>query len=316
MPTTPRAHAGFSMIELLVGIGISLVILAAVTAAYIGTAGIGRANARVSEIQANGQQAMDVLRRDIINAGFLGLTGDPNQISAPTGVTITNDCAAGFTFNVRQAVWASNETNPFSASCVPSANFRGGDVLAIRRLGLAQVGTIDSTRLYLRSAYQAARLFLGSAPPSDFTFAPVTDYGTDASVYFVSPFTASAAESPAVPALYRVRLLPGPAISAPELVASGVEDLQVQFEVLDAGTGQTQLLDGGTAPLDADSVTTTETGWDSVVAVHVFMLVRASNAEAGYAPGERTYTLGSKTVIVNDNIPRQVLASVFSLRNR
>lgn len=312
----PRASRGFSMIELLIGTGISLVILSAVTAAYIGTSSIGRANARVSEIQSIGQQAMDVLRRDIINAGFSGLTGDPDQFAPPTGVVVGNSCANGFAFNLRQAVWAANDANPFNGSCIPAANYATGDVLVVRRLGLAPGGALQATRLYLRSAYQAGVFFQGSAPPASFTFVPAVDYAVDTTLYFISPFTTAANESPAVPALYRVRLIDGPAMTAPELVATGVEDLQVQFEVLDATTGTTRLLDPGVAPIDVNSVTTTASGWDSVVAVHVFLLVRARSAEAGYAPGNRTYTLGSKNVAVNDGIQRQVLSSVFSLRNR
>jgi len=42
----------------------------------------------------------------------------------------------------------------------------------------------------------------------------------------------------------------------------------------------------------------------------------AQGSEGGFAPGSRTYTLGSREVTYNDSIPRQVMASVFSLRNR
>jgi len=311
----PRPNRGFSLIELMVGVGISLIILAALTSTYITTAGIGRANQRVSEILTNGQQAMDALRRDVINSGFSGLTGDMNQISRASA-TVTNDCATGFAMNLRQAVWGTDDSNPFGATCIPSANYLRGDVLAVRRLGIVPTGTLQATRLYVRSAYQVGEYFLGSAPPASFAFTPWSDYVADAAVYFISPFTVSAAESPQVPALYRVRLTPGPAISAPELIASGIDDLQVQYEVRDATTGQIRIYDAGGAPLADSSVTFTESGWDSVVAVRVFLLARAQAVEAGYSPGERTFTLGSRQVTFNDSIPRQVMSSVFSLRNR
>jgi hypothetical protein len=154
--------------------------------------------------------------------------------------------------------------------------------------------------------------------PATFTFTPAESYAADAVVYFISPFTVSANESPPVPALYRVRLVPGPAMSAPELVASGIEDMQVQFDVRNGD--DVQVLDPGAAPLTAaiaaDSATDGPTGWDDVVAVRVFLLVRAQAGEVGFTPGSRDYQLGSRTVTFNDNIPRQVLSSVFSLRNR
>ncbi len=311
----PRASRGFSLIELMVGVGISLVILAALASTYVTTAGIGRANQRVSEILTNGQAAMDALRRDIINSGFSGLTGDLNQMER-AATAVSNDCATGFAMNLRQAVWGANDANPFSASCIPASNYLRGDVLAVRRLGIVQTGALQATRLYVRSAYQAGEYFLGSAPPASFGWTPSADYVADAAVYFISPFTVSAAESPQVPALYRVRLLPGPAMSAPELVASGIDDLQVQYEVREGSTGQIRIYDAGTAPITDSSVTFTATGWDDVVAVRLFLLVRAQALEAGYTPGERTFTLGSRQVTFNDSIPRQVMSSVLSLRNR
>jgi len=314
--TRARASRGFTLIELLVGVAISLVILAAAAMMYISTAGIGRSSLRVAEIQGNGQQAMDTLRRDIINAGFHGLTGDPDQLFPAATVSVSNDCANGFAMNLRQAVWAANDANPFSAACIPTANYLGGDVLAIRRLGIVPTGSLQSTRLYLRSAFQAGQYFVGSSPPTTFGFTPSADYVADAAVYFISPFTASASESPQVPALYRVRLVPGPALSTPELVASGIDSLQVQFDVRDAATGQVRIYDAGGAPLADSSVASGSTGWDSVVAVRVFLLVRAQTGDVGFTPGSRTYTLGSRQVTFNDNIPRQVMSSVFSLRNR
>lgn len=314
-----RTSRGFTLIELMVGVGISLLVLMAAAAMYISSAGIGRSSLRVAEIQNNGQQAMDALRRDINNAGFRGLTGDPDQLSPAAAVAVSNDCATGFVMNLRQAVWAANDANPFSAtaSCIPSAtaNYLRGDVLAIRRLGAVRPsGTPEPTRLYLRSAFQAGQYFVGSAQPTAFGYTPSVDYIADAAVYFIRAFTAD--ESPQVPALYRVRLLPGPAMSTPELVASGIDDLQVQFDVRDAATDQVRIYDAGSAPLDKGSDYRDSSGWDSVVAVRVFLLVRAQSGEVGFAPGSRTYTLGSRTVTFNDNIPRQVMRSVFSLRNR
>jgi type IV pilus assembly protein PilW len=320
--TSTRANRGFTLIELLVGIAISLVIVVAAAAMYISTAGIGRSSLRAAEIQGNGQQAMDALRRDLIAAGFRGLTGDPDQLSPAAAVSVSNDCESGFAMNLRQAVWASNDANPFSAtsSCIPStASYLRGDVLAIRRLGavLPSGTTPESTRLYLRSAFQAGQYFVGSSPPLTFGYTPSVDYVADASVYFIRSSTAN--ESPQVPALYRVRLVAGatgPAISAPELVAAGIDDLQVQFDVRDAATGQVRIYDAGGAPLADGSTASAATGWDRVVAVRVFLLVRAQAGEGGYAPGSRTYTLGSRQITFDDYIPRQVMSSVFSLRNR
>jgi len=313
LPAAARASRGFSLVELMVGVGISMVILMATTAMYITTASIGRANVRSTEIQNSGQQAMDALRRDLINAGFRALTGDPDQIYRAS-LTVTNDCVAGFAMNLRQAVWAANDSNPFGNTCVPTASYLRGDVLAIRRLGIVPTGALDASLLYVRSAFQVGQYFLGNSPPT-LAFSPTADYLADAAVYFINPFSSSAAESPQVPALYRVRLGSGPAMGAPELVAAGVDDLQVQFDVVDLSTNQIRIVEPGTAPLNAGAADTSSSGWDNVAAVRVFLLVRAQSGDVGFAPGERTYTLGSRQVTFDDNVPRQVVSSVFNLRN-
>ena len=90
----------------------------------------------------------------------------------------------------------------------------------------------------------------------------------------------------------------------PELVASGVENLQVRY-----GVFQT---DDTVRYLRADQMATED--WDLVRSVQVSLLMRAATAEAGYT-NTTSYDLSGTTVTVNDSYPRLALSALVQQRN-
>ena len=122
-------------------------------------------------------------------------------------------------------------------------------------------------------------------------------------MYYVSPYTTSADESPRVPALYRLKLGDGPAMQ-PELIASGVENFQVRYGIVTAA-GTHQYLDAQNVGID---------DWDLVSSVEISLLVRAGAKEPGYT-ASATYKVGDKTVTASDGYRRVVFSTVVQLRN-
>jgi type IV pilus assembly protein PilW len=294
---------GFSLIELMVAITIGLLIVAAMLANLNVSATSNRTNARVADFQTNGRFATDFLRRELQHSGFAGVS----WINlTDTGATATTDygCGAGFAANIAQPIWGADDSNPFSTSCIPSTNYARGDILVLRRAGLdsiASTTTLSASSLYFRSEYVRGSVFIGPTRPASLQ-SPVEDHLLETDVYYISPWTNSATESPQVPALYRMTLGTGPAMSA-QLVASGIENMQVQYGVNTAA---------GTRFYDASSVPSTE--WTSVVAVRLWLLARSTTAEPGLS-NTSTYTMGNQTVTASDGYLRQVFPLVVTLRN-
>ena len=108
-------------------------------------------------------------------------------------------------------------------------------------------------------------------------------------------------ESPRIPALYRTRLAPGPAM-VPELIASGVENMQVRFGRFDPALG-TQYHDPAAV---AD--------WDTISSVQVTLLMRGTAVEPGYQ-NTTTYEIADQKLEVSDGYRRTVLSTVVQLRN-
>lgn len=296
-------HRGFSIIELMVALTIGLIIVAAMLQNLTVASGSNRTNARVAEFQGNGRFATDFLRREIQHSGFAGVSW--TQLTQ-IGATATTDygCGVGFASNIAQPIWGANDTNPLDAgNCIPAANYARGDILVLRRADLDSIPpttTLASNLLYFRSEYLQGSVFLGPTRPVGLQ-SPVADYLLRTDVYYVSPWTNSAAENPKIPALYRMTLGPGP-LMTPQLVASNIENMQVQYGVSTAA---------GTRYYEASAVPASL--WPNVVSVRLWLLARSTDVEPGYG-NTSTYTLGDQTITASDGYQRQVFPLVVQIR--
>ncbi len=303
------AQFGFSIIELMVATTVSLFIIGALITVVLSSASTGRTRDRASDLQTNGRYAVEQIKNELVHAGYLGISSlfFPDQSLTADGINVTDACDTTTVGRLSQRVWGANDANPFAATCIPAASYSTGDVLVIRALDSTPVvAPFSTTRVYYHSAYEGGQPFVGPTPP-DFTGSnkqpPYVDYALQETVYYVSPFTTSPAEIPLVPALYRTRLGAGPAM-APELVASGVENMQVRYGVFQTNSTVRYL--------SADEITPTE--WDLVKSVQIWLLMRSPSIDTGYQ-NNNTYTMGTQAIAVNDGFRRLLLSSVIELRN-
>ena len=320
-----RSQSGFTLIELMISVTIGLGILAGLVVVLSSSSGNSKSNDRTAELMTNGRYALNNIRQELRQAGFRGYTwAEPSAAGALGLVAGDNECLeAGatqeaFVANLRQGVWGANDANPFAGRCIPAASFaNGNDVLVVRRLAQIPATAHDVNTLYFRTSYERGQMFRSTSAPVNppvFTGGPtpLASFAMQIYVYYISPFTVSATETPLVPALYRVALMSNGTMVR-ELVASGIERMQVQYGVLTT-VPDTQYLDAGGAPLEASSFNPGSSGWDDVNSVRVWLLARNSAPEPGLA-NTSTYVMGDQNVVVNDNIRRHLFSTVVQLRN-
>jgi type IV pilus assembly protein PilW len=323
--TTPQQ--GFSLVELLVSMALGLLLIVALLAA-LEAAGEGlRSNDRSSELGQAGYIALSSLKEELRQAGFLGLArAGPNVADAPAPwIEPTSGCAeAGgtpgdFVANIAQGIWGADSANPFAGphSCLASGNYVAGtDVLVLRRLSSSPEDTLVANTVYFQSSYGRGHLLRGSTeaitPVQAGAALPAAIYAVKTYVYFVSPFSASAAESPRVPALWRLALQADGSM-ARELVASGVERMQLQYGVA-SPQGEMQFHDGLPGAASVGQSKDPLPGWPNVSAVRLWLLLRSATPEPGYV-NSQTYTMGNQPYTVNDGFRRQLLSTVVQLRN-
>lgn len=305
------ASAGLSMIELMVGLTIGLVIVAAVLQSFAASSTNANLNSFVAEYQTNGRYALEVLKREIRHAALHPLVWDAAQVGT-TNTASGKDygCGAGVSTNVMQGVVASNEGSLFPSTCFSSSKtdrkYLRGDMLMLRRTATDAVTAYLSGAPYIRVSYGAGNVFVGGSDTPNATIAaPHFDYPLRSDIYFINEFTTSATESPKVPALYRLVLSGGAnPTMVPELVASNVEHLQVQFgQVIDPLAGTIQYFNANAVP-----------NWSAVSSVRIWLLLRSTQAEP--AMTSATYQLGDLSYTPGDSFRRTVLSSTIDLRNQ
>lgn len=337
---TSRAKAaGFSLIELMVSITIGLVIIASLVGVLSATSSSSSSNDRESDLVTNGRYALDSMKLEIRKAGFKGYTyyssatslGTPSPWTAPSsGCYETGSSAGAFISNFHQGIWGGDNSNPFSANCIPgdgtaatSSYAANTDVLVLRRLSdfpLGNTTALAANTIYFQSTYTQGQLFRStSAAPVRPTFPgaqqPLDTFALQTYVYYISPFTVSSAEVPLIPSLCRMAIQPDGSM-ARELVVSGIERMQIQYGVqkTDPNTGlltvqYVETLAGG--PSDNATVAA---AWDTVKSVRLWLLARGTTAEPGYV-NKQTYPMGNQSYTPNDGFRRQLFSTIVELRN-
>lgn len=319
--------SGFTLIEMMIAVTIGLFILGAVSAVAINSARSSRANDRTSELQSNGRYALDVLRRDIQHAGQSGMTPSSTLLTAKTqgffsiasGVAVTGDCANGFALKLEEPITGADDpaATPYPG-CLTTANIARGDVLTVRYADMSNLWPVNAATptvapaaaanndIYFRSSYSTSALFQkGGTAPTALGTGPMQDQLMMTHVYYISPNTSG---NDGIPALYRVSLIAG--AMTPELVVSGIENLQVQYGVVfNPSTGITQYFDANNV---AD--------WTLVQSVRIWILARNSGNERGEAySNQTTYQMGNAsyvpTVNTNDQYRRQLYMTTVQMRN-
>ncbi len=295
-------QSGFSIIELLVAMVLSLFLLTALIEILLnGKQSFNSAN-NLSRLQENGRVATNLIVSDLKRAGYMGGNSDiPNIFGSAGQVAAAVNCPTGNTNWARmvtQRIAGLDDSNAGFA-CIPNATYLRGDVLAVRYAApWIATGALSANQLYLRSSLFEGKIFAGSDEAAAVNVVldqPQSVRQIISHAYFVGD-SGRTCNGQAVPSLFRVRLDPNSQPTVDELLP-GVENFQVQYGI----AGQY---------VDANAVA----GFNNVVTVRFWLLIRSECAESGFVDG-RTYTLGNQVITPADNYRRQLYSSVVMLRN-
>lgn len=310
------------MVEMMISITIGLMIVAALIGVLTSNSRSTKTNDRTAELQSNGRFALDHLQRELRHAGYRGYTwaepSTPGTAPAVTNECLDNAAANGsFAQNIRQGIWGANDSNPYTANCLPATQRLRGDVLVIRRVANQPATDCTSnptgaSTLYFRSSYAAGQVFQGTTPPA-ISGPPCGDFALQEYVYYIGNGGENGADT-TVSALRRIALQANGSM-LDELVVSGIEHMEVQYGST-ATDLNTRYYNAGEAPdLTAASTELALNGWDNVNSVRIWLLARNTQAESGYT-NTNTYNMGDVIYDpVDDNFRRQLFTTVVQLRN-
>jgi type IV pilus assembly protein PilW len=347
---SPYHCRGFSMVELMIALVITLILLAGIGQIFLSSKKSFVIQNNLARIQENGRYAMDVLVSDLRRAGYWGGNADINTITGSEGINpaATEACTiadpANWARMLNRSIYGldltGNEKPSDSGndySCIQDAGatpYVRGDVMLVRYAHPSAVGSITKplpcasgstiaqcypNEYFLRSSLFRGRLFKGSdSEDTDNTLvAPaIRTAELVAHAYYIgtSNNTSACPADGAVPTLFRIELSSAGGITAEE-IAYGVDNLQIKYGVDSSGDGViNRYYDGD----DIDSTDAAKPDWEDVVATRVWLLVRAECPETGYT-NDNAYAMGNESYTPADTAGRgyrrKLYTSTIQMRN-
>ena len=273
-PRLPRhavgatAQHGVSLIELMVSLAIGLVLVIALSALFVGSSTLRREVELSAEVIENGRYGLDLLGRELSQAGFYGpLTLPTGSTAAPCSTTLSE--------------WADSLSIPVigvnNAAADPGCIARkpDTDAIFIQRASTCRVGEAGCEAENAGNAYlqvsecgteYSAKPFVVGAGGDAATFALQTKAcdGTHAAkrklvrrLFYVSPTNV----------LSSVDITLAGA-SAPVALVDNIEQMQLEYAIDDNADGT------------PDAFSSTPADWTQVIGARLWLLARSTGASA------------------------------------
>jgi type IV pilus assembly protein PilW len=314
-----RSQRGFSLIELLVGLGIGVFLIAGTLSVYQESQSAILTSERMARMQESGRYAISVIEEDIRAVGLWGKLNSTEFVAGratpadPVDIAVSSDCESNWAVNIDTPIQGSEDNNMYAASCLGGVGYvTDSDVLVLRYADHRDLTVADLRPggLYLRSDQTHAEIFAGTTLPGGFaTDAQLNELHSTA--YFVS---SSSDSNPDVPSLRRaiVDTSGGQPAIVTEEVISGIEDMQVQYGVDLNNDGSANSYVGADLVADASQI----------VSLRLWLRTRTEQEELGYEDdrvwlySETRFVPTATTATDDDAFRRAVVSKTIELRNR
>ena len=289
-----RARAsGVSLIELLVAVTIGGLLIFGATKVYVDSKATFEVNETAARLQETARYALSVMEPDLRMANYLGLikgghmvTGKHPQTDASTGVAQL--CGNNFAQDIETSLEASDNSYSLGCGAFGAGAVASADTVTVRRAAIAPSSGSGTDRLRICSTRTAVWLVTDTgALGCTGTGSQINDLVVN--TYYVDQDSTQRAGLPSLRRRPLGSVGGAPQFLDDEEIIPGIEDMQVQFGV-DLGpdrngSAQRYINPSGLASL-ADV--------DQIVAVRIWLLVRAENPEVGFRDN-RTYEYGDRS---------------------
>ncbi|MGQ0429587.1 MAG: PilW family protein [Gammaproteobacteria bacterium] len=324
---------GMSLVELMVALAIGLFLLAGAITVFGKTRDLYRTNDTAARLQETARYAMSTIEADLRVANYWGLMSRADLVENGPALNLASlpdvdpayalpadlvgyaatISSCGAMWAVKLPAYVEATDNAYGLACAAfGAAVAGADTLTIRRASTQPIPAgqlaANAGRIKVQSSRVQGSLFQGSALPAGYAPALSETRALVAHGYYVDQ---ASEMDPGMPSLRRKQLDfdgAAPAIIDREIVP-GVEDLQIEYGAdLDNDQNADYFVQPGTA-IPAG---------DQIVAVRVWLLVRAEQAEVAFTD-TRTYDYASRTgaaaITPNDPFRRVLISKTMALRN-
>jgi type IV pilus assembly protein PilW len=314
-------QAGFSVVELMIAMLLSMALAGGIISVFVNNNYSFKQDENIGRMQDDARHALREIAFDLSMAGHYADLHIPSSVSYDGGLTIAQDCGpagetnwmyrsteAG-TGNSLSLMAIDNATNASASaahSCFIGGELKDGtDVVSIKRVAGAEANVLSVNGAYLRTNGTVGVLFSGTAPtaPPAPVSPPRADWAFRPSIYYVRQFANAPGDN--IPTLCRKALRgAGPGMTT-ECLATGIEDLQIEYGIDTTENGQPNVwLPNPTLAQMQD-----------VVSARVFLIARTTDIDTRYV-NTKTYSISNAPDLVpNDNFHRRVFSTSVSIQN-
>ncbi|ABK49355.1 Prepilin-type cleavage/methylation-like protein [Shewanella sp. ANA-3] len=318
MKLSKTMERGMSLVELMVAMVIGLFLTAGVFTMFSMSSSNVTTTSQFNQLQENGRIALAIMERDISQLGFMGdLTGTDFIVGTNTNIevtTITADCVGDGLNNATlpnnqpahfRRLWGyENTATSTHLSCLGNSDVNADtDVLQLKRFIGPNVAAGNSSSVYVAANSSQAVFFVG-APTTALENPRTWEYQHH--VYFI------ANDANQIPILRR-KTLTSTGMSNDEQLVEGIENIRFLYGFDNDGDSTP---DSFMPAEDVTSLMWDNEGFQRLVAIKAFVLVRSINEDKSYT-NETEYLLGDKTITIpaNDHYRRKVLSTTIVLEN-
>jgi len=335
-------QSGFTIVELLIALGLGLFLSAGIVALYIQSKNTFWQDEELARLQENGRYALQLLLRESRMAGFVGGVENPENINKTPMLAVGNDCGADWGLDVAiplEIVDSAAADLSGTYDCFATDIVANTDVIAVKRVldrpvidnGVWADGynALVDDRIYLRTNNRGLGVAL-FGKGSDAAF----DTGLGGGIVALDPDAVKADPTlgtlvniweyqvslfhiadnvQGIPSLARYTLEADGDISDREILVEGIDDMQFELGIDDDGDGQPErFVAAATNPPDAGA---NAQDLNDIAAIKIYLLARSMQTASNVPARAMTYKLGTKTVATNDNVMRRVFSGTALLRN-
>jgi type IV pilus assembly protein PilW len=321
IPTHKQRQSGFSVVELMIAMLLSLTLATAIISVFVNNSYSFNQDENIGRMQDDARHALREIAFELSMAGHYANLHIPATVTYDGGLTIGTDCGpAGETNWMYRATEAGtgnnlsimaidNATNAAVAaahSCFGAGEVEEGtDVVAIRRVAGAESTVLSANGAYLRTNGTVGVLFSGTAPtaPPVVVAPPRADWAFRPSIYYIRQFANVPGDN--LPTLCRKALSGAGPSMITECLATGIEDLQIEYGIDTTQNGQPNVY------LSSPTLAQMQ----NVVAARIFLIGRTTEVDTRYT-NTKTYSISNAPDFVpNDSFHRRVFSTSVSIQN-
>jgi len=316
-----RQQSGFSVVEVMVAMLLSMTLGVAVVSVFVNNSYSFTQDDNIARMSDDARFALREVAFEISMAGHYGELHVPAIVTPDAALSIGVDCGPAGQVNWMYRTVEAGTGNTHSISAIDNATnaqviaahtcftagelLEGTDVISIKRVAGAESAALRAGGVYLRTNGTVGLMFRAPAPatPTVVVGLPRADWEYRPSIYYIRQFANTPGDG--IPTLCRKVLRGAGPNMTTECIATGIEDMQVEYGIDTTEDGHPNIYSAGPSL----------TEMQSVVSARIFLLARTTDIDTRYT-NDKTYSISnSPDFVPADSFHRRVFSTNVSIQN-